>query len=156
MMAGPGNRRSIIAKPFAMGALLGAPPRSREEAMDLEVAFFQKCGGSRYPVDVELLRDQASRAWDRGRNPRGIARHMAAILATGDRRGALRFVRKPTLVIQGDEDPLVLPTSGRSTARAIPGAKLHMIKGMGHHLPRGVWSTVIEEIESVARRADRR
>ena len=153
IMSGPGDRRSMLGKPFAMRALLCPPPRTREAAMDLEVDFFKLCGGSRYPVDVKLMRSQASRAWDRGRNPRGIARHMAAILATGDRRGALRFVRKPTVVIHGDEDPLVLPAAGRATARATPGAKLRMVPGMGHHLPRGAWPIVIDEIEGVARSA---
>jgi len=53
----------------------------------------------------------------------------------------------PTLVIHGEEDPLVPPGNGRQTAAAIPGARLIMIPGMGHALPEQVWPQVVDAIE---------
>jgi pimeloyl-ACP methyl ester carboxylesterase len=38
-------------------------------------------------------------------------------------------------VIHGDRDRMVNPTGGAATARAIPGARLETIVGMGHDLP---------------------
>jgi len=147
IMSGPGNRLTVLGgKPGAMLTLLRPPPRTREEAVEREIEFFTTCGGSGYPADRDLMRIQAERAWDRGPNPPGFARHIAAILATGDRSAALRFVRAPTLVIHGDEDPLIRPAAGRATARAIPGAKLRIIPGMGHSLPRGLWPRLIDEV----------
>ena len=67
---------------------------------------------------------------------------MAATLATGDRTRALNFVRIPSLVIHGSVDPLIPPAAGRATARAIPRARLCMIDGMGHDMPRGTWPTI--------------
>jgi pimeloyl-ACP methyl ester carboxylesterase len=47
----------------------------------------------------------------------------------------------------------VRPSGGRATARAIPGARLQLIEGMGHDLPRGAWPEIIEGIGSNAARA---
>jgi pimeloyl-ACP methyl ester carboxylesterase len=81
---------------------------------------------------------------------------MAAILATGSRYEALRFVRVPTTVLHGSADPLILPRSGRATAKAIPGARLRIFDGMGHDLPRPLWPAMIDEIAMVAARGDAR
>ena len=59
----------------------------------------------------------------------------------------------PTLVIHGKSDRLIRPSGGRATARAIPGAKLDLIDGMGHDLPRGVWPRILDGIEQTAARA---
>ena len=52
----------------------------------------------------------------------------------------------PTLVIHGDRDRMVHPTGGAATARAIPGARLETIVGLGHDLPIGAWGRVIDLI----------
>ena len=76
-----------------------------------------------------------------------------AILASGDRTAELRHITAPTLVIHGTADKLVAPSGGRATARAIPGARLLMIEGMGHDLPRGAWPQLIDAIVENAGRA---
>ena len=63
----------------------------------------------------------------------------AAIVADRDRAPALRRLTVPATVIHGAEDKLVRPSGGRATAKAIPGARLVEIHGMGHGLPRGAW-----------------
>ena len=46
-----------------------------------------------------------------------------------------------------------MPTSGgRATAKAIPGARLVLIDGMGHDLPRGAWPRMLDAIEENAAR----
>jgi pimeloyl-ACP methyl ester carboxylesterase len=52
----------------------------------------------------------------------------------------------PTLVIHGDRDRMVHPTGGGATARAIPGARLETIEGLGHDLPTGAWVRLIDQI----------
>ena len=56
-------------------------------------------------------------------------------------------------MIHGEEDPLIDVSGGRATAAAIPGAKLIVIPGMGHDLPRELWPRFVEEIAANARRA---
>ncbi len=64
--------------------------------------------------------------------PTGIARQMAAIVASPPRNDALRNVRAPALVIHGADDPLVPVDGGKDTAASIPGAELEIVPGMGH------------------------
>lgn len=45
---------------------------------------------------------------------------------------ALAGIRKPTLVIQGEKDALVLPAASQYTARQVPGAKLILYENSGH------------------------
>jgi len=71
---------------------------------------------------------------------------LAAILASGSRKDALKKLKTPTLVIHGDEDPLVPVEGGRDTAEAIPGAKLLIIEGMGHGIPVEAAPRIIEAI----------
>jgi len=82
----------------------------------------------------------------RGIHPAGFARQLAAIVASGSRREALRSVRVPALVIHGDADPLIPLSGGVETARAIPNAKLHIIQGMGHELPSAAWPEIPEAV----------
>ena len=92
----------------------------------------------------------AEGSWERGHNPRGVLRQMHAITASGDRTAALRKLDLPVTVIHGTRDTLVRPSGGRATARAIPGARLRIVEGMGHDLPRELWPLFADEI------ADRR
>ena len=56
-------------------------------------------------------------------------------------------------MIHGTADLLVRPSGGKATAKAIRGAELMLIDGMGHDLPRGVWPRIIDGIERNAARA---
>jgi poly(3-hydroxyalkanoate) depolymerase len=44
----------------------------------------------------------------------------------------LHGLRQPTLVLAGDDDPIVPSTNGRILARCIPDARLHVVRGGGH------------------------
>jgi pimeloyl-ACP methyl ester carboxylesterase len=93
--------------------------------------------------------------WDRGggANPAGFARQIGSIQKSGNRTAELRRIAVPTLVIHGDRDRLVHPSGGRATAKAIPGARLETITGMGHDLPEGAVPQLIAAITANARRA---
>jgi proline iminopeptidase len=63
---------------------------------------------------------------------------MAAILESGDRRGLLRKIRIPTLVIHGKADVLIPVESGIDIANNIKDSTLHLVEGMGHDLPKQI------------------
>lgn len=44
----------------------------------------------------------------------------------------IRRIKQRTLILAGDDDPLVPLTNARYLSRAIPGAKLHVMAGAGH------------------------
>ena len=150
IMSAPGGRRALLGKPRAILSLLKPPARGRSEAIERHVALFRVIGSPGFPFDEQAHRDLAARAYDRSFYPPGMARQMAAVLASGSRRRALAAVRVPTLVIHGSEDPLIPVSGGRATARAIPGARFMLVDGMGHDLPQGVWPAVVSAIADMA------
>ena len=78
---------------------------------------------------------------------------MAAVIASGPRHEALRSVSAPTLVIHGSADPLVPVEGALDTQASIPGAELLIVEGMGHDLPRGAWSQIVDAIAKLAERS---
>jgi pimeloyl-ACP methyl ester carboxylesterase len=92
-------------------------------------------------------------SYDRGINPAGSSRQLAAIIASGDRTPLLRRIKVPTLVIHGAKDKLVPASGGRATAKAIPDARLLLIEGMAHDIPRGAWPRMLDAIEQNAARS---
>jgi pimeloyl-ACP methyl ester carboxylesterase len=153
IMSTTGSRRVGHPSYKTFGLLLGNPPREREAAIERVIKTFKVIGSPGYPFDEERVRDLAGRSFDRGHNPAGIARQLHAITASGDRTPALRQLELPALVIHGRNDLLVNPSGGRATAKAIPGARLLMIDGMGHDLPRALWPDFAEQIAANAARA---
>jgi pimeloyl-ACP methyl ester carboxylesterase len=153
MLSNTGSRWTGMPSRKAMAVLLGRPPHGRDSAIERAVKTFQVIGSPGYPLEEERVRQIAGRSYDRGHSAAGVLRQLHAITASGDRTQALRRVRTPTLVIHGNRDPLVRPAGARATARAIPNARLKLVDGMGHDLPRQLWPVFVEEIAANAARA---
>ena len=135
--------------------LLSRTPRDRDAAIARAEKVFTVVGSRGLDRDMAHIRDVTARSFDRGHGDAGgQARQLAAIIASGDRTRALHRIAVPTVVIHGTDDPLIRPSGGRATARAIRGAKLVMIEGMGHDLPPGAWPQMLDAIEVNARRAE--
>jgi pimeloyl-ACP methyl ester carboxylesterase len=130
--------------------LTSRPPRTRAEAMDRAANMFSHIGSHGFPFDEQGVREYAGVAWDRDPTAGGIVRQLAGIFAAGDRTAELGHIDVPTLVIHGDRDRMVHPTGGSATARAIPGARLETIAGLGHDLPIGAWGRIIDLISDHA------
>jgi pimeloyl-ACP methyl ester carboxylesterase len=142
-------------KPRLYPLLLTPPPLGRDAFISNMERVFTAIGSKGLPRDPDDVRELAGRSYDRDHDRNGPGRQLAAIIASGDRTSELRRIETPTLVIHGSADPLVSPSGGRATARAINGARLMLIEGMGHDLPRAVWPTLIDAIvENGARAGD--
>ena len=151
IMSTPGDRRyAFAARPAAIRALLGPPPRTREEAGERMVRMTRAIGSRTHAPDEPYLRDLGARAFDRGTNPAGFARQMAAICGARSRRAALAKLAVPTLVIHGSQDPLIPVAAGRATARVVPNARLLELGDMGHDLPKPLRKTIADAIRSLA------
>ena len=111
-----------------------------------QVDAWRAFGGPHYDSEECGIARFARRSVTRAYRPEGTARQLAAILADGDRSGALADLVVPTLVIHGKADPLVPFAAGIATAEAIPGAQLLAIEQMGHDLPEPLIATVVESI----------
>ena len=83
-----------------------------------------------------VLRQRANTHINRGWHPQGTERQLAAITIGDncDRRNELRRIDVPTIVIHGDDDPLVSPEAANELYGAITGSELYIVNGMGHDL----------------------
>ena len=153
IMSTTGSRRVGHPSYRTFGLLLGERPREREEMVERVVKTFKVIGSPGYPFEEEHVRELAARSYDRGHSAAGVVRQLHAITASGDRTPRLRQLKLPALVIHGKNDILVNPSGGRATARAIPGARLKLVEGMGHDLPRALWPDFVKEIAANAARA---
>jgi pimeloyl-ACP methyl ester carboxylesterase len=132
--------------PEAMSALLTPAPSDREANIERAVKTASIIGGSGFPIDEQRVRRRAARLYDRCFHPQGLARQLAAIVASGSRKDALASLAVPTLVIHGDADPLVPVECGIATHEAIAGSELLLIEGMGHDLPPAAWPRIVDAI----------
>ena len=134
--------------------LLRPPPRDREGYIERAAGVFGLVGSTGFDRDEAYIRERAGRAYDRGYDVRAGGRQLGAILSSGDRTKMLHGIAAPALVIHGTVDKMIRPSGGRATAKAIPGARLMEIEGMGHDLPRGAWPQIVDAIAEHARAAD--
>ena len=151
MLSNTGALWSGQPSPRLYPVLLKPPPKDRAGYIEHAIWVFSKIGSADY--SREDLREMAAMSYDRGLNPAGSMRQLAAIIASGDRTPLLRAIVAPTVVIHGTKDKLVPPSGGRATARAIPGARLVLIEGMGHDLPRSAWPRMLDALVDNAARA---
>jgi pimeloyl-ACP methyl ester carboxylesterase len=154
IMSTTGSRRHGQPALSVYRYLLRPPPRDRDGYIERSAAIFGLVGSTGFDRDEQYVRERAGRAYDRGYDVRAGGRQLGAIVATGDRTKLLRRITAPTLVIHGTVDKMIRPSGGRATAKAIPNARLMMIEGMGHDLPRGAWPQLLDAISEHARAAD--
>jgi pimeloyl-ACP methyl ester carboxylesterase len=128
-------------------------PTSKEAYLERALKLWNVIGSPGFRTHEDDLKRMLSTAYDRGLSPAGTMRQLAAIVASGNRTKDLARVKAPTLVIHGTDDKMVRVSGGKATARAIPGARLDLIEGMGHDMPRGVWPRLLDGIEQTAARA---
>ena len=153
IMSHTGDRRHGLAKPSLSWKLtrLGDPdPADRQSVIENSMQIWRWISGPTY--DEAEARQRIEAGVDRSIRVQGTARQTAAIFASRDRTPLLAAVKCPTLVIHGMVDPLVMPSGGRTTAKAVPGARLIEFPDMGHDLPL---NRIPEMVEEIRRNADR-
>lgn len=155
MMSTTGEAHLPPATPAAMGTIVGARPSgpSREARIAHGLKTKKVLAGPLYPTPDEELEAMIARAVDRMWHPAGIYLHTLAVLATGGRVERLRRLSVPTLVLHGEDDPLVPPAHGRRTAEVIPEARFIGFPGWGHDLPPGMTPHLVKAIREHAQRS---
>ena len=121
-------------------------------AVESYVEAWRSYNGSGFPFDENWVRECGTYACARSYDPKGVARQVGASRSP-DLLEAQEKIACITMVIHGDEDPIFGADHARETAKRIPGAKLDIIPGMGHEMPREVWPQIVEAIDQAARHA---
>ena len=147
-----GNPKLPPAKKEALQALVTRPKSdAEEELVSHGIMLARTIGSPGYPSPEERLRERTLTSVRRSFYPEGPTRHLSAIVADGDRSSMLGDISVPTLVLHGEDDPLVPCEGGKHTAECIPNAKLKTIPGWGHDLPLELVDELAGEIASHAR-----
>jgi pimeloyl-ACP methyl ester carboxylesterase len=139
-----------------VGALFYAPPGHDRETVIARSQALEELYTSPSEYDAQRTATRVGDASDRCFCPRGVARQLAAVIASGSRAERLRTTKVPALVVHGDADTLIDISGGIRTAECIPGARFVAISGMGHDLAKRYWETIVAEISEHAGAASRR
>jgi pimeloyl-ACP methyl ester carboxylesterase len=122
---------------------------TRESQIELLVDLYRGIASPGFPFPEPWAREVAAVSHDRSpRDPRSTQRQLAAGRAQKIR--PIAQITVPTLVISGEDDPIIKPKGGRDTAARIPGARLVTYRGMGHNLPEELWPRIADEICATA------
>lgn len=147
-----GNPKLPPPRKDAIKALITRPKSEEEDALvEHGIMLARTIGSPGYPAPEARLRDRARESVRRSYYPQGATRHLSAIGADGDRSAMIRTITTPTLILHGEDDPLVPCEGGRDTAACIPGAKLKTIAGWGHDLPMELVDELADAIADHAR-----
>lgn len=155
IMSSSGHRKLPRAERDAMRVMVKRP-KSQEEADLIEhgMRIARTIGSPAFPAEEERLRERITMNVRRSAYPAGYLRQLAAIMADGDRRERLQQITLPTLVLHGEDDPLVPAEHGKDTVAHIPGAQIKTYPGMGHDLPQELIDTMADAIAEHAYRAE--
>jgi pimeloyl-ACP methyl ester carboxylesterase len=153
MMSSTGDRAVGQPQPELLPVFVTPMPLEHDGYLAARLAILRRIASPGYPFDEARARDLLERSFARGYFPAGTQRQLLAVLASPDRTAALSRLKPPTLVIHGADDPVAHVSGGEATARAIPGARLWVVPGMGHDLPEALWGAFTDAIVDNARRA---
>jgi pimeloyl-ACP methyl ester carboxylesterase len=134
--------------PEVMEALLWTlqPAADDDERADRFIGMLRAYAGMLEPFDEEEARDIVKRMFAQTQSPAAFVNHHLAWAASPDRTEMLAKVEAPTLVIHGTADPVVPLVHAEATAKAIRGARLLTIDGMGHDFPRPALPQIVTAI----------
>jgi pimeloyl-ACP methyl ester carboxylesterase len=125
-------------------------PEGREGDIQLSLMLAREIASPAYPFDEDAAREWIEREADSGpRDTKAQSRQVGAPW----HGPKLRDLNKPVLVLHGDRDPILRVSAARATAKAIDGARLVVLPGVGHDLPALLWPGIAREVRQTADRA---
>ena len=124
-----------------------SPPdwADREAALAHLLEAERPYAGSR-GIDEPAMRELLGRVLDRSPSPASGDNHFVIEQGEGITYEEITAITAPTLVVHGTHDPLFPPAHGEALAAAIPGARLLLVDGLGHELPRWAWDAVLPAV----------
>jgi pimeloyl-ACP methyl ester carboxylesterase len=125
-------------------------PAGREGDIEAALAVARGVASPAYPFDEDAAREWIEREVDAGPRDTQAQARQAGASWHGPK---LRDLKQPTLVLHGDQDPILRVGAARATARAIEGARLVILPGVGHDLPAPLWPTIARDVRALADQA---
>jgi pimeloyl-ACP methyl ester carboxylesterase len=125
-------------------------PEGRDGDIQLSLMLAREVASPAYPFDEDAAREWIEREADSGPRDTGAQSRQAGAQWHGPK---LRELRQPVLVLHGDQDPILRVSAARATAKAIDGARLVILPGVGHDLPAPLWPAIAAEVRQLADQA---
>ncbi|MFJ5779055.1 alpha/beta fold hydrolase [Streptomyces sp. NPDC093094] len=130
----------------ALMSTLPDPEAGPEDHLAARLPLWRVLHGPVLPFDEDEYRAMERRVHERARDLRAGLHHTLAGAAGSGATAELSSVTAPALVLHGTEDPMFPPPHAEATAAALPRARLVMVEGMGHTLPRVLDDRLADEI----------
>ena len=118
----------------------------REAAIDHIIGLLRVFSGGSGHLDEVSMRDLVGRSVDRTVNIASSQINHFAMDVGEPVRDRLGEISVPTLVVHGTEDPVFPLGHALALEKEIPDARLLILEGTGHELPRTVWDIVVPAI----------
>lgn len=145
-----------VAKPEVFANVPPQPQKVERTAyIEWQVKTWQALAGPQYPTEEATLHEWAARDFARGYAPAGFTRQGTVSLVdryekTPYRLNNLAKIEAPTVVLQGEADPLVPVAAAQEIAARVPHAELRLIPGLGHAIPLQLVTTFADAITTAA------
>lgn len=154
IMSSSGNPALPPPTAVAAASLFAPLPLSRDKESIVAdgIRRYQAVASPGYPTSPSRLRAMLESEYERSFYPQGVARQLAAIFVNGDRRPLLRTIDVATVVLHGEDDPLIRVDCGRDVAANIAGAEMCVVSGMGHDFPPALATTLADAVDAAAQR----
>jgi pimeloyl-ACP methyl ester carboxylesterase len=127
-----------------------SPPdwSDRKAVIDYLVEEYRVCAGGSPHFSEQEVRALVTRDVERTTNIQSAATNHGVLPDDGEESPLRRLgdLTVPTLVVQGECDPMFPPPNGQALADRIPGARLLTLKESGHVFFRQVWDVLVPEV----------
>lgn len=124
-------------------------PEGREGDIEAALAVRRGIASPGYPFDEAAAREWVEAELDSGPRDNEAQSRQIGAQWSGPK---LRELRKPTLVLHGEADPILRVTAGRATAAAVEGSRLLTFPGVGHDLPEALAFVIANAVRENAAR----
>ncbi len=135
-------------KKEAIDALMKKPRDEFDIDEIIEIALMQQeiIGSPKYPINKDYIKKIIKINYLRGHNPKGVIRQWLASQSEGDQSELLLKIDLPSLIIHGQEDPLIPYQCGEDIAKKIKNSSFVLVEGMGHNIPNTISELLAKKI----------
>ncbi|MGB4191869.1 MAG: alpha/beta hydrolase [Rickettsiales bacterium] len=138
----PGANIEVIKK---ISQLYKVPRSSLEDKINVLLQTWELFNGNMACFPLEQWRELAIESYQRATSKNAVRNHRLAVLnSKADRTKDLQALEIATLIIHGEEDPIIQVPHAHYANKNIPGSSTVIIKKMGHLLT-SVFTNQIED-----------
>ncbi len=130
-----------------------APFHDEESFIAWEQDALPRIAGSGYPLDEAEIDALARLLWARGADWAGFQRQAHASELTPPWAERLGEISVPTLILHGEEDPVIPVEAAYRLHALIPSSTLRLVPRLGHQQPPGLDDLFVEATLDLVRRA---